>query len=168
MSNAIGPRFPGLANSSVPPSTPQRRHGDPDEASPRQDKLQDTSASIVTSKRRSLSVGDVDIKKPLVNASSLAQRSINENPELADTTLHGIINDFKGQLSSLDPTTSAPLDLRDPSTPARRLAYRVETNGDDLSLDKSDPSDTNPFVYESASSSKKQYKPKPNTSLNPS
>jgi len=173
--NAIGPRFPSLANSSAPPSTPPRKRGGPDEASLvfidpashsiRQDKLPDTSATIATSKRRSLSVGDVDIKKPLVNASSLAQRSINENPELADTTLHGIINDFKGQLSLLDPTTSTPLDLRDPSTPARRLVYRTETNGDALSLDKSDPSDANPLVYEPASSSEK---PKPNTSLNAS
>lgn len=132
-----------------------------------QDKLQDPS-TIVTSKRRSLSVGDVDIKTPLVNSSSLVQRSINENPELADTTLHGIINDFKGQLSSLDPTNSTLLDLRDPTTSARRLVYRAETNGDDLSLDKSDPSDTSPFAHESTSLSEKHYKPKPDAGLNAS
>ncbi|KAF8625419.1 hypothetical protein AX15_005382 [Amanita polypyramis BW_CC] len=83
-----------------------------------------TSATVTASKRRSLSVGDADIKKFLANAPSVAQRRTNDGREWDDHTLNGIINDFKGQLSSLDPMSSASLDLRDPSTPARRLVYR--------------------------------------------
>ena len=164
-STAISTQFPSPAGSSVTPLASHRKLSDPDEAlsvfvdhcsrSNRQEILQDPS---VTSKRRSLSVGDADIKKP-----SLVQRSVRENSEWTDTTLHGIINDFKGQLSSLDPTNSTPLDLQDPSTPTRGLAYRVTTNSDDLSLSNSDPSETNTFTHVSVSSSDKNHKPKPST-----
>lgn len=164
-SSAISTQLLSSASSSVPL---HRKHGDPDEAfsafvecssrSNRQEILQDPS---VTSKRRSLSVGDVDIKK-----LSLVQRTVRENSEWTDATLHGIINDFKGQLSSLDPTNSTPLDLQDPSTPTHRLTYRVKTNSDDLSLSKSGPSETSTFAHEFVSSSDKNYKLKPNTTSN--
>ena len=35
---------------------------------------------------------------------------------------------FKGELSTLDPVSSASLDLRDPSTPARKLSYQPQAN----------------------------------------
>jgi len=41
-----------------------------------------------------------------------------------DVSLNGIISDFKGELSQLDPVSPSSLDLRDPSTPARRVAHQ--------------------------------------------
>ena len=46
-----------------------------------------------------------------------------------DTTLNGILSDFKGELSQLDPISSS-LELRDPSTPSRRVVLgRSNTDG---------------------------------------
>ncbi|KAF9005374.1 hypothetical protein BDZ89DRAFT_1168897 [Hymenopellis radicata] len=76
-------------------------------------------------KRRSMSVGDVELKQAL--AASLAMASKRASEE--DTTLNGILDDFQGELSQLE-TASTSLDLRDPSTPARRAAYmRSKTDG---------------------------------------
>jgi len=46
----------------------------------------------------------------------------------SSSSLHGILSDLKGVLSQLDPDSGSSLDLRDPSTPARRAAYaRLKT-----------------------------------------
>ncbi len=79
-------------------------------------------------KRRSMSVGDVELKQALAaslaTASTPPQRAFGE-----DSTLNGILDDFQGELSQLE-TISTSLDLRDPSTPARRAAYmRSKTDG---------------------------------------
>ena len=168
MPTAISTQYPSPSSSSVPPSASYRRQGNPDEAflvfvdhSSRSNRHEIPQDPSVTSKRRSLSVGDADIKKPLITSSSLAQRSIRENSEWTDTTLHGIINDFKGQLSSLDPTNSTPLNLQDPSTPMRRLAYCAKINSDDISLNESGPSEINTFTHGFVSSSDKNPEPKP-------
>ena len=167
MPTAISTQYSSPSSSSVPPSASYRRQGNPDEAflvfvdhSSRSNRHEIPQDPSVTSKRRSLSVGDADIKKPLIT-SSLAQRSVRENSEWTDTTLHGIINDFKGQLSSLDPTNSTPLNLQDPSTPMRRLAYCAKINSDDISLNESGPSEINTFTHGFVSSSDKNPEPKP-------
>ena len=46
-----------------------------------------------------------------------------KQPWESSSSLHGMLNDFKGVLSTLDPESgSSLLDLRDPSKPARRAA----------------------------------------------
>lgn len=88
-------------------------------------------------KRRSMSVGEIELKKAMAE-SSLATplppnsaRPSTHNGENRgwDTTLNGILSDFKGELSQLDPISSS-LELRDPSTPARRVVLgRSNTDG---------------------------------------
>jgi hypothetical protein len=44
----------------------------------------------------------------------------NEESPPWDSGLHGILRDFKGELSQLDPISRSSLNLRDPSTPVKR------------------------------------------------
>lgn len=97
-----------------------------------------TANGTVTPKRRSMSVGDADLKK--IVASSSVNHSLPPTPNQrqkpehsksepsADTTLHNILDQFKGELSQLESTPGATLELQDPSTPARQLAYRRRTD----------------------------------------
>jgi len=73
-------------------------------------------------KRRSMSVSGTSDPKPKENAA-----------EWEDGSLHGLLDVFKGELSTLDPVSPASLDLRDPSTPARQHAYRSQANDPVLS-----------------------------------
>ncbi|KAM6502301.1 hypothetical protein JOM56_002278 [Amanita muscaria] len=91
-----------------------------------------------SSKRSSTGVENADGKESLSKSSSMADCRIDDDVALEDITLHGIIDDFKGQLSSLDPTNLATFDLRDPSTPARRL-MRPKVNAANLLEAKEDP-----------------------------
>jgi hypothetical protein len=85
-------------------------------------------------KRRSMSVGEIELKQAMAESlrtSSLPPSKVSQNGETRgwDTTLNGILSDFKGELSQLDPVTSS-LELRDPSTPARRVMLsRSKTDG---------------------------------------
>ncbi|KAJ7925285.1 hypothetical protein B0H13DRAFT_1975846 [Mycena leptocephala] len=72
-----------------------------------------------TRQRRSMSVGEVELKK----IAAQARRTDSDNPALS-----GILDEFQGQLNGLAP--AAPLDLRDPSTPARRAQYTVRAKTD--------------------------------------
>lgn len=81
-----------------------------------------------TIKRRSMSVGNADL-----NLVSPSTPSYPRTPEPKkkddpgrwdDSTLHGILDDFKGELSQLDPVSGSSLDLRDPSTPQRQSTLR--------------------------------------------
>ena|SRR5882762_1172208 len=75
-------------------------------------------------KQRSMSVGEIESKKAMVEsslASPPSKRLQNGENRGWDITLNGILSDFKGELSQLDPITGS-LELRDPSTPARRVA----------------------------------------------
>ncbi|KAH9935590.1 uncharacterized protein B0H18DRAFT_1207160 [Fomitopsis serialis] len=87
-------------------------------------------------KRRSMSVSDADVQKAIAAAQgagpSTPARASGEGrrPEVWGRTLSGIISDFRGELSQLDTATS--LDLRDPTTPARRpalAALRAQSDG---------------------------------------
>ncbi|KAJ7725837.1 hypothetical protein DFH07DRAFT_853529 [Mycena maculata] len=69
-----------------------------------------------TRQRRSMSVGEVELKR--IAATATAPRH--------DPALTGILTDFQGQLDQLAPT----LDLKDPSTPARRAAYSTRSKTD--------------------------------------
>ncbi|KXN90627.1 PH and SEC7 domain-containing protein C11E3.11c, partial [Leucoagaricus sp. SymC.cos] len=98
-----------------------------------------TANGTVTPKRRSMSVGDADLEKtasvssannalpPTSNSHSKPPKSPPE--KWGDSTLHNILDQFKGELSQLENTPSATLDLQDPSTPARQLAYRKKMEG---------------------------------------
>ncbi|RDB16953.1 hypothetical protein Hypma_002582 [Hypsizygus marmoreus] len=93
----------------------------------------ESSISASTVKRRSLSVGDAELKKAMTTTSSAAPlpptpKRKDDLTRLEDSTLNGILDDFKGELSQLDPIHGS-LDLRDPSTPARRAALRSKTDG---------------------------------------
>ncbi|KAG5645208.1 hypothetical protein DXG03_006726 [Asterophora parasitica] len=82
-------------------------------------------------KRRSMSVGDAELKKVMLATSSISP--LPETPErptrIEDTTLNGILDVFKGELSQLDPVYGGSLSLQDPSTPARKLPSRAATDG---------------------------------------
>ncbi|KAF8893380.1 hypothetical protein BD779DRAFT_1046084 [Infundibulicybe gibba] len=104
-----------------------------------------TNNTSTVGKRRSMSVGDAELKKAMGNLSAAAPLPLTpevshkqEVPQWEDTTLHGILDDFKGQLSQLDPNSDSSLDLRDPSTPARRAAFRSQTDSA-FSSSKQDP-----------------------------
>ncbi|KAL6310459.1 hypothetical protein BKA93DRAFT_820881 [Sparassis latifolia] len=77
------------------------------------------------SKRRSMSVSDVDLKKVMAMAAGPSSGRVSGETRRADgdlgLDLNGILSEFQGELSQLDPNSVASLDLRDPSTPSRRL-----------------------------------------------
>ncbi|KAF9071686.1 hypothetical protein BDP27DRAFT_1446168 [Rhodocollybia butyracea] len=105
----------------------------------------DSDANVtVKGKRRSMSLSNTDnnvmpsfvprtpdrssLRSPVVAKTD--EEFKNKGIRPADTTLNGILTDFKGELSQLDPIITSSLDLRDPSTPARRAAYlNSSTNG---------------------------------------
>ena len=84
--------------------------------------------------RRSLSVPDVDDKvtaspAPVVADAVAGDHRPKENAAgWEDNSLHGLLDVFKGELSTLDPVSPTSLDLRDPSTPARKLSYQSQAN----------------------------------------
>jgi PH/SEC7 domain-containing protein len=78
-------------------------------------------------KRRSMSVSDLDVFKLTVESSPAPTLPPKDHcvPDghVWESSLHGILSDFKGVLSTLDPDTgSSLLDLRDPSKSSRRVA----------------------------------------------
>ena len=90
-----------------------------------------TVQTITASKRRSMSVSDVDSKATPTTASAAPSPPVkasnsrrNESGQPADGSLHGLLDLFKGELSTLDPSSGTSLDLRDPSTPARQTNRR--------------------------------------------
>lgn len=60
-----------------------------------------------------MSVGEVDFQQ----AIAVPEQNGGGQKKDWENNLHGIIRDFKGQLSQLDPISSSLLDLKDPSTP---------------------------------------------------
>ena len=95
------------------------------------------SPSVTT--RRSLSVRDSDDKVTASPAPAVADAVAGDHmpKENAagweDNSLHGLLDVFKGELSTLDPVSPASFDLRDPSTPARKLSYQSQANDPVLS-----------------------------------
>ena len=79
-------------------------------------------------KRRSMSVSDLDIFKFNVEPSPAPTLPPKDHGAPgqdwdSSSSLHGLLSDFKGVLSTLDPDGgSSLLDLRDPSKPGRRAA----------------------------------------------
>ena len=85
-----------------------------------------------------MSVSDVDLKRVMAVASSSTPlpRTAGHTSNGSDgsdwnTSLSGIITDCKGELMQLDPI-STPLDLKDPSTPARKRPVSGRTNSENL------------------------------------
>jgi len=84
-----------------------------------------------TIKRRSMSIGEAELKKAMVSVPprlSTSERRDDTPAHPDDTTLSGLLDDFKGELSQLDPVSGSSLVLRDPSTPPRRAAFRSKTD----------------------------------------
>ncbi|PFH45519.1 hypothetical protein AMATHDRAFT_184519 [Amanita thiersii Skay4041] len=122
--DTVRPSIPEFSNSADRSMPPQKLDQGPNN----NDRIYQDSAVLApsglmgrvlsvstSSKRRSMSVGDVNLKR---YTSEVHQASSNTGWE--DTTLNGIINDFKGQLSSLDPVSCTALDLHDPASLARQ------------------------------------------------
>jgi PH/SEC7 domain-containing protein len=92
------------------------------------------SYTIKPSKRRSMSVGEAELKKSVTSTplgSPLRSQFDSRNNTLShleDPTFNGILNDFKGELSQLDPVSGSSLVLQDPSTSCR-AALRSKTDG---------------------------------------
>ncbi|KAG1870198.1 hypothetical protein DFJ58DRAFT_653231 [Suillus subalutaceus] len=93
------------------------------------DKPKPEGRLICHNKRRSMSVNDINLQNlnaPSSPAPTLPPKD-SAPTELqaweSSSSLHGILSDLKGVLSQLDPDSGSSLDLRDPSTPARRAAY---------------------------------------------
>ncbi|KAG1869818.1 hypothetical protein C8R48DRAFT_791069 [Suillus tomentosus] len=89
---------------------------------------------ISHNKRRSMSVSDINLQKINVSSSPAPTLPPKDSAPTefqaweSSSSLHGILSDLKGVLSQLDPDSGSSLDLRDPSTPARRAAYtRLKT-----------------------------------------
>lgn len=115
-------------------SRPQARMPSPDAHTRSNDKSKSEGRFISHTKRRSMSVSDIDLQKLVIhNAPSSPAPTLPPKDDPAwesSTSLHGILSDFKGVLSQLDPDSGSSLDLRDPSTPARRVAYTRVKTGD--------------------------------------
>ena len=84
--------------------------------------------------RRSLSIPETDDKVTASPAPAVADAIADDHKPKENTagwednSLHGLLDVFKGELSTLDPVSPASLDLRDPSTPARKLFYQSQAN----------------------------------------
>ncbi|KII92375.1 hypothetical protein PLICRDRAFT_695749 [Plicaturopsis crispa FD-325 SS-3] len=108
--------------------SPQRRPRPPSEQTLSKSP---TVKSPDNGKRRSMSVGEIELQRAMTAASlttSLPRLETNGTPERPqepkayDTTLSGIMSDFQGELSQLESFSGTSLDLKDPCTPARRAA----------------------------------------------
>ncbi|KAG1777746.1 hypothetical protein EV702DRAFT_969303 [Suillus placidus] len=98
------------------------------------DKPKPEGRFISHNKRRSMSVSDIDLQKLNVPSSPAPTLPPKDSAPTefqaweSSSSLHGILNDLKGVLSQLDPDSGSSLDLRDPSTPARRAGHtRLKT-----------------------------------------
>lgn len=108
------------------------------------------SRFISHGKRRSMSVSDIDVQKmnlqsspaPTLPPKDYDTHTTTNGPAWESTSsLSGILSDFKGVLSKLDPDPSSSLDLRDPCTPARRTAYSRPGCSGTRALDAPPPTD---------------------------
>jgi PH/SEC7 domain-containing protein len=75
-----------------------------------------------------MSISEFELKKG--TSTSFSSNPQSKEHELVDThgwdaTLNGIISDFKGELSQLDPVSGSSLVLQDPTTPTRRPTSRL-------------------------------------------
>lgn len=77
------------------------------------------NAATARRKRRSMSVSDVEVAKTLVPNLPPIRRS-GEAKRSQDSFLNGVMTDFRGELSQLDPVSAKSLDLQDPTTAGRR------------------------------------------------
>lgn len=100
--------------------------------------------SVSSARRRSSSVGDVEWQKTSTESmnsqtsfktaetSSIASRPSFEMRKASAASIEWDTNDimrlFKGELSQLDPISSTPLEITDPSSPERQLSNRSRSN----------------------------------------
>lgn len=97
-------------------------------------------------KRRSMSVGEVDLKKATTSLAPVpptpsAHEKPSEDSTGLDSTIRGILSDFKGELSQFDQDTTPltnTLDLRLPSTSSQRPA-RLRMRSDEPTTSVSKP-----------------------------
>lgn len=111
-----------------------------DRTSPPSTRLNKPEGRFIShNKRRSMSVSDIDLQKLNVPSSPAPTLPPKDSAPTefqaweSSSSLHGILSDLKGVLSQLDPDSGSSLDLRDPSTPARRTAHtRLKTQTPDF------------------------------------
>jgi len=121
----------------------------------------DTAPSGSSTKRRSMSVSDADVRlvlpKPVMSAAAVPvtpDKRRQDRPPPTHAHRSSILDVFKGELSTLD---SISLDLRDPSTPNRQSNFQAkktdsnvysprEAQGDRSEiLSSKEPAFTDPF-----------------------
>lgn len=82
-------------------------------------------------------MSEVDMPGALtIKASSgraLAPKNEPDSSQALEKTLHGILSNFRGELSQLDTTSTPGLELRDPSIPPRNPPGRSNTDGNSTS-----------------------------------
>lgn len=85
-------------------------------------------------KRRSMSVSDVDLKRVMASASSSTPlpRTSGSSRETENSDWSSIMTDFQGELLQLDPISTGLLDLKDPSTPARKRPTSTRSQSDNV------------------------------------
>jgi PH/SEC7 domain-containing protein len=104
-----------------------------------------STSTPIAMKRRSASVSGADTGSPILqtpaNSPNLPKtpnnRRVSNDHHSRDNTLHGILDVFNGELSTLDPFSGASLELKDPSTPSRQLSSQT-THPDGLFLSSRD------------------------------
>ncbi|OCH95101.1 hypothetical protein OBBRIDRAFT_810024 [Obba rivulosa] len=112
------------------------RDGSPSPTTTVKGKSSRNSKVAARNKRRSMSVSDADLKRVMAAGSSSGPVRVSNDgkrPDVWDSTLNGILSEFKGELSQLDPISTSSLDLRDPSTPSRRLQVTTRANSEGAS-----------------------------------
>lgn len=92
-----------------------------------------STSTPTTTKRRSASVSGTDTKSAILQTPANSpilpktpnNRRVSNGHHSRDNTLHGILDVFNGELSTLDPFSGASLELKDPSTPSRQLSSQT-------------------------------------------
>lgn len=103
------------------------------------EKIPRTPSPNPSHKRRSMSVGDTELKKVMsLGINTSLPRSPPDLRHEPDTSMNGVLTDFKGELSSLDP--SPTLDLQDPGSSRPASYARSSANGDSYSDIATSPS----------------------------
>lgn len=133
----------------------------------------ETMTNVSATKAQSVSNGDMDAKTATSSTITPSRtpeiQGKNVESQWEDTTFHGILNEFKGELSQLDPVIVSSLDLRDPSTPSRRrTAFRAQADKNILSSGLQDEQEDSDTVYSTPSTPQTPGDDKESNSLQPS
>ncbi|EPQ57047.1 hypothetical protein GLOTRDRAFT_120407 [Gloeophyllum trabeum ATCC 11539] len=106
------------------------------------------------SKRRSMSVGEAELRQAMAQGSTPTTlptvKDKNSEDGLGwDTSLYGMLTDFRGELSHLDSHTS--LDLKDPTTPAKRASALARSKTEQANMARASTETERPHPKQASS-----------------